>query len=106
MTASFTLSPDSGLMKKYRFFLFQKLGCDTVVLHRPIGERIKTCTIRRSRTRKWDVSFSVEYDPDPTLQKNDLQTEEAVGIHVALKDLATTNMQKSHYLAKSIADVT
>ncbi len=67
----------------------------TVVLHRLIGERINTCTIRRSPIWKWDVSFFVECDPDPTLQKNDLQTEEAVGIDVGIESFATlSNSEK------------
>ena len=58
-----------------------------MVYHRPIKGKGKTCTIRRSSTGKWYVSFSVECDPE-RLPK----CQEQVGIDVGLS------------LAKSIAD--
>jgi putative transposase len=43
-----------------------KIGRVPVILHRPCLGQIRTCTIQRTRTDKWFVSFSVETaKPDP-----------------------------------------
>src|SRR5450432_2875214 len=41
-----------------------KIGTVKMVSHRPIKGTIKTCTVRRSSTSKWYVSFTVECDPE------------------------------------------
>src|SRR5947208_8833321 len=40
-----------------------KIGSVKMVSHRPLKGKVKTCTIRRSSTGKWYVSFSVECEP-------------------------------------------
>jgi len=59
-----------------------KVGNIKMVYHRPI--KGKTCTIRRSSTGKWYVSFSVECEPE-RLPK----CQEQVGIDVGLNTFAT-----------------
>ncbi len=61
-----------------------KIGSVKMIYHRPIKGRVKTCTIRRSRTGKWYVSFSVECEP---LRLEPVPTP--VGIDVGLKTFAT-----------------
>src|SRR6266566_6155553 len=40
-----------------------KIGSIKMVYHRPTKGKVKTCTIHRSSTGKWYVSFSVECEP-------------------------------------------
>ena len=61
-----------------------KVGNIKMVYHRPIKGKGKTCTIRRSSTGKWYVSFSVECEPE-RLPK----CQEQVGIDVGLNTFAT-----------------
>jgi putative transposase len=81
---SFTY-PQSGfsITHDHRVCL-SKIGTIKMVFHREIKGSIKTCTIHRSLTGKWDVTFSVVCQPK-RLQENPL----AVGIDVGLKTFAT-----------------
>lgn len=81
---SFTY-PQSGFSITHdnRVYL-SKIGSIKLVYHRPIKGKIKTCTIQRSSTGKWSVSFSVECDPE---RLPELPTQ--VGIDVGLKTFAT-----------------
>src|SRR5205823_9897695 len=60
------------------------VGNIKMVYHRRIKSKGKTCTIRRSSTGKWYVSFSVECEPE-RLPK----CQEQVGIDVGLNTFAT-----------------
>src|SRR5712692_84048 len=81
---SFTF-PQSGfsLTRDDRVTL-SKIGSVKMVYHRPIKGTVKTCTIRRSRTGKWYVSFSCECEPE---RLDPVATQ--VGIDVGLKTFAT-----------------
>ena len=61
-----------------------KIGSVKMVYHRPIKGKVKTCTVQRSSTGKWYVSFSCECEPE-RLPKVPSQ----VGIDVGLKSFAT-----------------
>ena len=61
-----------------------KIGSIKMVYHRPVTGAIKTCTIHKSSTGKWYVSFSCEVD----LQRLPENTK-SVGIDVGLKTFAT-----------------
>src|SRR6266852_8715832 len=61
-----------------------KIGSVKMVYHRPIKGTVKTCTIRRSSTGKWYVSFSVECEPERLPE-----APERVGIDVGLKTFAS-----------------
>jgi len=61
-----------------------KIGTVKMVYHRSIPGTIKTCTVRRSSTGKWYVSFSCEMQPEYLPE-----TTSAVGIDVGLKTFAT-----------------
>jgi putative transposase len=81
---SFTF-PQSGfsLTHDHRVCL-SKIGAIKMVYHRPISGKIKTCTLHRSSTGKWYVSFSVECEPQ---RLPDVPTQ--VGIDVGLTTFAT-----------------
>ncbi len=81
---SFTF-PQSGFSITHdNRVVLSKIGALKMVYHRPIKGKIKTCTIQRSSTGKWYVSFSVECEP---VRLPD--TPEQVGIDVGLKTFAT-----------------
>lgn len=61
-----------------------KVGTIWMKQHRPISGKIKTCTIIRSATGKWFVSFSCEEVETESLP----ESEEQVGIDVGLKTFA------------------
>jgi putative transposase len=61
-----------------------KIGSVKMVSHRKIKGKMKTCTVQRSSTGKWYVSFSCECEP----LRLDL-TVTQVGIDVGLKTFAT-----------------
>jgi putative transposase len=81
---SFTF-PQSGfsITHDHRVCL-SKIGIIKMVYHRPIKGKIKTCTVRRSSTGKWSVTFSVECEPTRLPER-----PERVGIDVGLKTFAT-----------------
>jgi putative transposase len=61
-----------------------KIGSVKMVYHRPITGKIKTCTVQRSSTDKWYITFSVECEPERLPE-----CPEQVGIDVGLKTFAT-----------------
>jgi len=81
---SFTF-PQSGFSVTHdNRVTLSKIGAIKMVYHRPMKGKVKTCTIRRTSTGKWYVSFSVECDP-LVLSPLDIQ----VGIDVGLKTFAS-----------------
>jgi putative transposase len=58
-----------------------KTGRVPIILHRPIQGKIKTCTIFKTQTDKWYVSFSCEIDRPTPLYK----TGKIVGMDLGLK---------------------
>lgn len=61
-----------------------KIGRIKIKLHRPIEGKIKTCTIRRTATGKWFVTFSCEVNSKPLPESS-----ETIGIDVGLETFAT-----------------
>jgi putative transposase len=64
--------------------IVSKIGRVNVVWHRPVEGQIKTVTLRRARTGKWYVSFSVEVEPERLPL-----SAESVGVDVGLMSFAT-----------------
>jgi len=62
-----------------------KIGRVKIVLHRPIEGKIKTCTVKRTATNKWFVSFSCDIDLDVKQKPLD----PVIGIDVGLESFAT-----------------
>lgn len=75
--------PQSGFEIKNSKFNLSKIGSVKIKLHRPIGEVIKICTIRRQRT-KWYACFSCEIEPQPLPKSN-----KTVGMDVGIESFAT-----------------
>src|SRR6266849_7591517 len=71
--SGFSITHDSRVV-------LSKIGALKMVYHRPIKGKVKTCTVQRSSTGKWYVSFSCEVEPEHLLA-----CPERVGIDVGLK---------------------
>jgi putative transposase len=65
-----------------------KVGAIRIVLHRPIEGTPKTCTVRRTSTGKWYVSFSCEVVAPAQLPASPIH----VGIDVGLTTFATLSV--------------
>lgn len=61
-----------------------KLGLIKIKLHRPLEGKPKTCTVLKTPTGKWYVTFQCECEEPRSLPKNDLK----VGIDLGLKTFA------------------
>lgn len=75
--------PQSGFALVGHELKLSKVGNIRMKMHRPIEGQIKTCTLRKSPSGEWDVSFSCEVEAKP-LPKN----EKAVGIDVGIEHFA------------------
>jgi putative transposase len=80
---SFTF-PQSGYRVNENSVSISKIGKIKTVFHRLIEGNIKTCTIKKTATEKWFVSFSCEIDK-ATLPTN----ESSVGIDAGLMSFIT-----------------
>jgi len=80
---SFTY-PQTGFEWCDRGLKLSKIGVVKIILHRPIGGKLKTLTIRRDRVGNWSACCACEVASEP-LPK----TEKAVGIDVGLESFAT-----------------
>lgn len=80
---SFTF-PQSGFRLDNSLHL-SKIGKIRINKHRDIEGTIKTCTIRRTPTGKWYVSFACDIDYKPT----EKPIEPAIGIDMGLESFAT-----------------
>ena len=83
---SFTYPQNNGAFKVLEGGLvrFSKVGDVKCKYHRPFEGTLKTCTVSRTQTGKWFVSFSCEVEPSP-LSPSELE----VGIDVGLTTFAT-----------------
>ena len=81
---SFTY-PQSGFKLLKNVVQLSKIGGVKIKLHRPIEGKIKTCTVRRTPTGKWFVTFVCDIDHKPVEQP----IEPAVGIDMGLESFAT-----------------
>src|SRR5713101_9264660 len=61
-----------------------KIGSVKMVSHRPMKGKVKTCTVQRSSTGKWSVSFSCECEPERLPE-----APSQIGIDVGLKTFAS-----------------
>jgi putative transposase len=81
---SFTY-PQLGFKLLNNTVQLSKIGNVKIKLHRPIEGTIKTCTVRRSPTGKWYVTFSCIVDHKP-IEK---PIEPAIGLDMGLESFAT-----------------
>ena len=79
------------------------VGKVSVLVHRELEGKIKTCTIRRTKTGKWYACFSCDNVEPKRLLKNPM----AVGIDMGIKEFLTTSeaedeiVQNPKYLKQS-----
>jgi putative transposase len=78
--------PQSGwkVNAEKRYVQLSKIGNLKTIFHRPIQGTIKTCTLRRTASDKWFISFSCKIEPDPLPH-----SDKAVGIDMGLTTFAT-----------------
>jgi putative transposase len=81
---SFTFTQSGFSITHDERVCLSKIGSLKMVYHRPIKGKVKTCTIHRSATGKWYVSFSCEVEPERLPESPD-----HVGIDVGLKTFVT-----------------
>src|SRR6266567_5397399 len=81
---SFTFTQSGFSITHDERVCLSKIGSLKMVYHRPLKGKVKTCTIHRSATGKWYVSFSCEVEPERLPESPD-----HVGIDVGLKTFAT-----------------
>jgi len=81
---SFTY-PQTGFKLLKNVVRLSRVGGVKIKLHRPIEGTIKTCTVRRSATGKWYVTFSCVIDHTPT----EKPIEPAVGLDMGIKSFTT-----------------
>lgn len=81
---SFTY-PQSGFKLLKNVVKLSKIGGIKIKLHRPIEGTIKTCTIRRTPTGKWFVTFACNIENNPIEQP----VETSIGIDMGLEYFAT-----------------
>ena len=75
------------------------------VYHRPIIGKIKTCTLKLSKTNKWFIIFSVEVEPDNFFELPNNKNINAVGLDIGIKTFASlsdgTQIENPKFLVKS-----
>ena len=81
---SFTFTQSGFSITHDERVCLSKIGSIKMVYHRPLRGKIKTLTVRKSRTGKWYAAFSVEWEPQRLPDR-----AEQVGIDVGLKTFAT-----------------
>lgn len=81
---SFTY-PQSGFKLFENVVQLSKIGGVKIKLHRPIEGTIKTCTVRRTPTGKWFVTFVCVVEHTPIKQP----VEPSIGIDMGLMHFAT-----------------
>lgn len=78
--------PDADQVTGYKLVSNERLrlsgvGRVRIVMHRPLGGRAKTCTIKRTKEGRWWAIFSCEVEARPEAHQ---QAEERIGIDVGL----------------------
>ncbi len=76
----------NGVTIRGNDLIISKIGRVKVVWHRPIEGEIKTVSLKRSRTNKWYVTFSVEIEP-----KRLPPSPHVVGVDMGLESFLTTS---------------
>jgi putative transposase len=76
--------PQSGFSVAGNELKLSKMGSIRIKLHRPIQGEIKCCTLRKTASGNWTVSFSCEMQAQPMPPR-----EEAIGIDMGLENFAT-----------------
>lgn len=81
---SFTY-PQLGFKLLKNVIRISKIGGVKIKLHRPIEGKIKTCTVRRTPTGKWFVTFACDVEHNPV----EKPIEPTIGLDMGLEHFAT-----------------
>jgi putative transposase len=76
--------PQSGFTLFDNEISLSKIGRIRIKMHRPIEGEIKTCTIKKTASGEWDITFSCEVRATPLESKT-----EAVAVDVGIETFAT-----------------
>jgi len=103
---SFTY-PQSGFkLVDDKYVKLSGIGKVNITLHRPIVGKIKTCTLKVSKTKQWYVIFSVEVAPDNFFETPASKNKDAVGLDIGIKTFASlsdgTQIENPRFLYKSL----
>jgi putative transposase len=94
----------NGVVIRGNDLIVSKVGRVKVVWHRPVEGEIKTVILKRSRTNKWYVTFSVEIEP-----KRLPPRQHVVGVDVGLESFLTTSsgekVENPRYFRRDEADL-
>ena len=102
---SFTY-PQSGFkLVNDKYVKLSGIGKVKLVLHRPIVGKIKTCTLKVSKTKQWYVIFSVEVAPEDFFETPTSQNKDAVGLDIGIKTFVSlsdsTQVENPRFLLHS-----
>ena len=103
---SFTY-PQSGFkLVDDKYVKLSGIGKVNIVLHRPIVGKIKTCTLKLSKTKQWYVIFSIEVAPEDFFETPTSQNKDAVGLDIGIKTFASLSdgiqIENPRFLYKSL----
>lgn len=80
-----------------------------LIYHRPIIGKIKTCTLKLSKTNKWYVIFSIEVEPNNFFEGPNNKNTNAVGLDIGIKTFASlsdgTQIENPKFLVKSFKKI-
>ena len=80
-----------------------------LIYHRPLVGKIKTCSLKLSKTNKWYVIFSVEVAPEDFFETPTSQNKNAVGLDIGIKTFASlsdgTQIENPKFLVKSFKKI-
>lgn len=81
--------PQSGFTVIGNEIRLSKIGHLRIKMHRPYEGEVKTCTLRKNPSGRWDLTLSCEVEQEPLPQK-----QEAIGIDVGLTNFAVLSNGK------------
>jgi putative transposase len=93
--SGFNLNPGNNTL------YLSKTGRVPIILHRPIEGAIKTCTILRTATDKWYVSFSCEIETPKPLYKTGKIAGMDLGLKTYIKLSDNTDIANPRFLKKA-----
>lgn len=83
-----------------------RIGDVKIILHRPIIGKIKTCTLKCSKTNEWYAIFAVEVQPNDFFETPTCTNNDAVGLDIGIKTFASlsdgTQIANPHFLKHSL----
>ncbi len=71
--------PQTGFSVEGSVVKLSKIGNIRIKMHRPIGGKIKTCTLRKNPSGDWDISFSCEVAAQPLIETLNSRLENSEG---------------------------